>query len=177
LPRRLRRREHVCARRAPARQRSASDDMPLNGARLDTVQGGTAACAHGRHGKKAAEERRGHTGSGRRTAVAVGAWPGPFGGSRVPVPVTARKCVRRRARSPTTSPDGRRGWTTGRSGAAHLAWPAHRESARRASRRAAPEMRPPRRCYRVCAWKRRWQWRLVVNHLVLCLHTYVYIYL
>ena len=86
--------------------------------------------------------------------------------------------VRKRASTqchPHASPNGRRGWRTGRSGAAHLAWPAHRESARRASRRAAPEMRPPRRCYRVCAWKRRWQWRLVVNHLVLCLHTYVYI--
>jgi hypothetical protein len=33
-------------RRSPARQRNASDDMPLNGARLDAVHRWTAARAH-----------------------------------------------------------------------------------------------------------------------------------
>ena len=48
--------------------------MPLNGARLDdSASVDSRVCAR----KNAAEERRGHTGSGRRTAAS--GWTGSFG--------------------------------------------------------------------------------------------------
>jgi hypothetical protein len=50
--------------------------MPLNGARLDdSASVDSRVCAR----KKAAEERRGHTGSGRRTAASGFGPTGSFG--------------------------------------------------------------------------------------------------
>jgi hypothetical protein len=78
------------------------ENMPLNGARLDTwvdsracavlTHGSTAARAQCRHGQHAAEERRGHTSSGRRTPSSGFGRTSSFGAGRSgPEPVTPRK--------------------------------------------------------------------------------------
>ena len=89
-------------READACQRSASDGIASD----------WGAPRHMHRWTAAAEERRGHTGSGRRTAAAIMGSPGPFGGGRVlDKPVTARKCEGERApthKSERTEGVGRR---------------------------------------------------------------------
>jgi hypothetical protein len=88
--------------------------MPLNGARLDTVHGRTVACAHWWHLIS--------------LRLALSFWSRLRGGA-----CTTKKCSSERATPNKSERTDGGGWTTGRSGAAHLACPAEWESSRRAS--------------------------------------------
>jgi hypothetical protein len=77
------------------------------------------------------EDRRGE-GTLARVGVPQQSWVDPAlfeAAAAIRSLLTPAKCESERA---PTRKNGQSGWTTGRSGAAHLAWSAHRESARRA---------------------------------------------
>ena len=111
------------------------------GACLDTVHSGTVACAHCRQGQQAANERRDEGTLGRVVIPQHHSLLGPFR----PEPATGRSLsphnLRKRERNQVTSPNGRRGWTTGRSGATHLACPAAQRESAWSAYMSAPEVR------------------------------------
>ena len=115
----------LCKRRTPASATQRKRWNACEWASLDTAHGRTVACAHWWHIIS--------------LRLALSFWSRLRGGA-----CTTNKCNSQRATTHKSERTDRGGWTTGRSGGAHLAWSAERESAGRASRSASAVRRRER---------------------------------